>query len=125
MSDELSSPPDLIESSKKLLSNAVNMFKLRTELIGIEILEEKSRLLKAIIFTCGALISITLFLMVITFSLIFFSKEAYRMPVIGILLIFYLGLGSTCMFVLLKLVYKKAIFSSTISELKKDQECLN
>jgi len=125
MSSELSSPPDLIESSKKLLSNAINMFKLRTELIGIEILEEKSRLLKAIIFASGALISITLLLMVITFSLIFFSKEAYRMPVIGIILIFYLALGSTCIYFLLKLVYKKAIFSSTISELKKDQECLN
>jgi len=125
MSGELGSPPDLIESSKKLITNAIEMFKLHTELIGVEILEEKSRLLKAIIFACGAAISINLFLMVITFSLIFFSTEAYRMSVIGILLIFYLGFGSMCIFFLLKLVCKKAIFSSTISELKKDQECLH
>ena len=104
MSSELSSPPDLIESSKKLLSNAINMFKLRTELIGIEILEEKSRLLKALILAGGALISIIMFLIVITVTVVFFSGEAYRMSAIGILLVFYLGLGALCMFFLQKLV---------------------
>jgi len=125
MSSELTSPPDLIESSKKLLNNAVKMLRLRAELISIEILEDKSRLLKVAILASGALISIIMFFMVLTLSLVFFSGEAYRMLVIGILLIFYLGIGAICMFFLIKLVYKKAIFSSTIGELKKDQECLS
>ncbi|OFZ46252.1 MAG: hypothetical protein A2381_11585 [Bdellovibrionales bacterium RIFOXYB1_FULL_37_110] len=116
--------PGFIELCKKLLSNSLTVVQQRVELINIELLEERSRLLTAIFLVSGVMIFILMMFLMLTLGLLLLCDENYRLMLVGILFLVYLGLGAICFYLLLKQIYRKTIFSTTLNELRKDQECL-
>ncbi len=109
---------------RRLLESASGFLATKLELVGIELQEEKRRILELLILASTALLFGVLSLTVLTFAIVaFFWETPYRFAAIFGVFFLYLFITGF-LFVRLKRRANTAthLFDTTVEELKKDTE---
>lgn len=110
-------------SIKRLLESASNFFSSKLELVGVELQEEKKRILELLIFVGAALLFAVMALTLITIGIVakLIEKNLYEwIIIIGVL---YFLIGAVLYFLAQKKLQNATkVFQTTVDELKKDAE---
>lgn len=127
MADFLFGSRGLAESLRGALESALRIIEARLELLGIELQEEKHRLLGLAMLASGVLVFAALAMVVMTIGLIALAWDhpAARHLVIWAIFAAYACLGLLCWRGFASRVRQQPrIFESTVEELRKDRTWL-
>lgn len=123
----VSSPLHLTGSLRALAATSLGIVRTRLELLGIELAEEKTRLLGMLVLALAGLLCLTLGLM--TFSLlivVMFWDTEHRLLAISLVGAFYLLLGLGMLLAVRKQTIESPIaFEETLAELERDRSMLS
>ena len=108
---------------RKTFATGLGALKNRGELFALELQEEKSRLLKLVLFGVGALFLAMMTLLLITGAIIFLVPEEYRLYAVAAFAVLYLA-GTIWAVLSLKALLKKIPFGDTMAEFEKDSELM-
>jgi len=116
----------LLKSLRALLSGGLALVQNRVELFGLEVEEQKARLIRLLIFAGVAIFLANTAILVVTATIVFLVRENAREFVLIGLSAFYVT-ATVVAFLVLRKELKAAPppFRETISELKKDCDCLD
>jgi uncharacterized membrane protein YqjE len=123
----VSSSIPLVGSLRALAATSIGIVRTRLELLGIELAEEKTRVLGMVILALAGLLCLTLGLLMFSFLVVVaFWDTEYRHLSIVLVGLVYLIAGA----VMLLLVRKQAAdapiaFEETLAELERDREMLS
>ncbi len=110
-------------AARRLMESATGFLSAKFELIGIELQEEKRRVLELLVLAATALIFGMLALTLLTFSIVVFFWDSHRMAALFALCGVYVVISA---FLFLRLQRKTSlntkVFETTVEELKKDTE---
>lgn len=128
MGDAAGGSPDprgLFASTKGLLSTGVGLVHNRLQLFGVELAEERVRLVSMIAYGGAALLGIVAGL---TFLAIFFTVllwESNRLLVLGVFSALFLVAGIVSLMLTVKLARSASRpFTASLEELRKDRDAL-
>jgi uncharacterized membrane protein YqjE len=123
MSDTEQSSPGLLKSLRIILARLLATFQTRAELFAVELQEERYRLIELLLLAGGALLlgGLALLLLSITVILVF-PASARVFAALGLVLIY--AVGALALVWKIKRKLRDEPFVETISQLKKDWECL-
>lgn len=127
MADFLFGSRGLGESLRGALESALRIIEARLELLGIELQEEKHRLLGLAVLAAGVVVFAALAMVVLTFGLVALAWDhpAARHVVIWSIFGVYVVLGLLCWRGFASRVKRQPrLFESTIDELRKDRTWL-
>lgn len=127
MVDFLFGSRGLAESIRGALESALRIIESRLELLGIELQEEKHRLLGLAALAAGALVFAGLALVVLTIGVIALAWEhpGWRHAAIWLIFAVYVGVALVCWRAFASRVKQQPrVFESTIEELRKDRTWL-
>jgi uncharacterized membrane protein YqjE len=125
---ESTSSQGLFASLKRMADTAIRLAENRLELFVVELQEEKTRVIHALMWACAALFLAAMALIVLTFALVvvFWDHVLLRFVMISVLFVAYAGGAAFCYWMLRgRLAAASAPFQSTLQEFKKDRACLN
>jgi len=114
-------PPGLIASLRRMAEALLSVLRNRIDLFGVELQEEKARLVSALIWTAAAIFFGLLAIIFITATVVYLCPEKARPYVlIGFSLVYLLLFvnAASCLRRILK--EGPPPFSESVSELKKD-----
>lgn len=106
---------------QRVTSTTVGALHNRLELLLVELQEEKSRLIEAVIVGVGLLFAVLLFLATLTATIVFLFPEEYRIYALGGFALLYL-VGLIVGALTLKGLFKHKPFAESIRQVKKDAE---
>jgi uncharacterized membrane protein YqjE len=126
MSKDNPRPGGIFQSFRRFCDSALALAQNRLELFGLEVEEQKARLLRVLLLGAAAIFLANTAVLVITATIIVLVGENARVPVLVSLCVFY-ALLATVAFVLLRKELRSAppAFHETLSEFKKDRQWLN
>jgi uncharacterized membrane protein YqjE len=116
--------PTLGRLARRTLGTIVGALENRAELFTVEFQEENDRLLKMVIYAIAALMLAMMGLLLVTGTVIFLMPEQYRVYAAGGFALLYLG-GAGAAVLTIKSLVKKAPFSESLKQIKKDAELLD
>ena len=105
-------------------STTLGALQNRTELLMVEVQEEKARILSLLIWGVGLLFLAVLALMLLTATVIFSFREDLRVYVALGFFLLYAG-GAVAAIFSIKTILKRTPFGSTLAEFKKDADLLD
>ncbi|MDZ4251437.1 MAG: phage holin family protein [Sulfuritalea sp.] len=116
----------LFASSKGLLGSGIKLRHNRLELLGVELAEERLRLISLLAYGAAALLCIAAGLIFLAVLLTVVLWESHRLLALGVFSAFFLGAGG----VSLALAMSRAragskLFSGSLAELRKDRDALS
>jgi uncharacterized membrane protein YqjE len=113
-------------SLRGLAATTVGIVRTRLELIGIELAEEKSRLMSMLLLALAGLLCLTLGLLMFSFLLVvLFWDTQYRLHAITIVGLVYLLVGAGMLLMVRKQAAEAPIaFEQTLMELERDRAML-
>jgi uncharacterized membrane protein YqjE len=116
----------VLESLRRLCDTGLAIVLNRAELFGVELQEQKARLIRVLVLAAGAIFLANLAVVVLTLAIVVLAGEKARGPVLIVLTLLYC-LGALAAFIALRKELRSAPppFQRTISELRKDREWLN
>lgn len=128
MADAAGGTPDqrgLFASSKGLLGTGVKLLHNRLELLGVELAEERVRLISLLAYGAAAFLCIAAGLIFLAIFLTVLLWESHRLLALGVFSALFLGAGG----VSLALAISRAragskLFSASLAELRKDRDVL-
>jgi uncharacterized membrane protein YqjE len=125
MTEGNSKPPGLAALTRKVVLTGLAAAHNRGELLQVEIQEEINRVVELFIWTGAVCLLGTLFLLVLTATVVLFFSEERRIYAAGAFCVLYL-VGAVLAFLNLKALMKSAALplADTMAELKKDREWL-
>jgi uncharacterized membrane protein YqjE len=125
MTDGNSKPPGIGELARKLVVTGFAALQNRSELLQIELQEEKNRVVELFIWAGAVCILGMLFLLVLTATIILCASPEYRLWVAIAFCAIYLA-GAVLAFLNLKALIKSASLplAETMAEVRKDREWL-
>jgi len=125
MNDFERNSPGLLDSGRRFLDDALGAFYNRLELLVVELGEEKTKLVEALICVAAALFFAMMTVLVLTATVILLFREEWRVYAAGGFCVVYLA-GAIWSYLVLKNRLKQSgvPFAETINELKKDREWL-
>jgi uncharacterized membrane protein YqjE len=110
-------------SVKRLLESGSNFFSTKLELVGVELQEEKKRILELMIFVAAALLFAVMALTLITIGIVAKLIEKHLYEGIIVMGVLYFLLAAILYFLAQKKVQTATkVFQTTVEELKKDTE---
>jgi uncharacterized membrane protein YqjE len=110
-------------SVKRLLESGSNFFSTKLELVGVELQEEKKRILELMIFVAAALLFAVMALTLITIGIVAMLIERNLYAWVVAIGVFYFLIAAVLYFVAQKKVQTATkVFQTTVEELKKDAE---
>lgn len=117
--------PGLLASLRQLAANLLGIGRTRLELLGIELAEEKARLLGLILLALAGMLLLFLALVLASFLVIVVFWDTARYLAMGLMVGVYLLLG----LLLLAMVKARVAdhpppFEQTLAELERDREVL-
>ncbi len=126
MSDDPSRHRGVLESLRKIGDSGVALLQNRLELFGLELQEQKERLVKVILLAIGMLFLGNMAALVVTVTIVVLAGPEARKPVLIILSLLYVLATVAAFFGLRKeLNGGPPPLSDTVSELKKDRDWIN
>jgi uncharacterized membrane protein YqjE len=126
MAEETPPAGGLLESLRRLCSNGLALLQNRVELFAVEVQEQKVRLVKILLLTALAvLLGNTAVLVVTATVVVLVGEEAWKPVLIGLAAFYTLAALAAGLILRRELRSAPAPFADTVSELKKDCECLD
>ncbi len=124
MNEDAHKPGGLFASVRRILEGGLAILQNRVELFAVELRQEKCRLVEAIIWAAAVVALGIMTLTLLAFSvIILFWEEARVAAVLGLSGLYLLGTLLAWRRLRAKLADPSA-FSGTVSEMRKDRECL-
>lgn len=129
MADAAGGTPEqggLFASSKGLLGTGVKLLHNRLELLGVELAEERVRLISLLAYGAAAFLCIAAGLVFLAILLTVMLWDSQRLLALGVFSALFLGAGGVC----LALAMSRAragskLFSGSLAELRKDRDALS
>jgi uncharacterized membrane protein YqjE len=124
MAPDENPPHGVLAALRSLWATGCALLRNRVELFGVELQEQKLRLLRLMILGAVGVFLANLGLVMLTITVIFLAgPEARPLVLVGLTLL-YLA-AATIVFLILRKEIRSAPlpFGDTISELRKDSEC--
>lgn len=113
-------------SLRGLAVSTAGLLATHLELLGVELQEEKHRLIEVAMFGACALALLAMALLLATFGIVAFFWDSHRMETIICLTVFYAALGGGALFLMLrKLETHPNPFAATAVELGKNRDRLH
>lgn len=123
--DPASGQRGLFASTKGLLATGVTLLRNRLELLGVELAEEKVRLLSLLAYGAAAFVCIAAGLIFLAIFLTVLLWESHRLLALGVFSALFLGAGITSLTLAMSLARAGSkLFSASLMELRKDSESL-
>ena len=116
--------PTAVTSLGRVARIALAVLSNRTELLLVEAQEERQRLLGALLLVAVLVITGTLSLVVLTFTIVVVLWD-YRVQTLVVLSVLYLSAATGAFFQLRRQLRGWQAFGGTIDELQKDRQWLN
>jgi uncharacterized membrane protein YqjE len=126
MAEDLPRPRGVLESLRSLSDSVLALLQNRLELFGVELQEQKERLIRVLILTAILAFLVNMAVIVLTITIVVLVGEKARGPVlIGLTLLY--AAGATVAFFALRKELRSAPppFQDTVGELTKDRDWLN
>jgi uncharacterized membrane protein YqjE len=116
----------ILESLRRLGCTGLSVLQNRIELFGVEVDQQKARLLRMLILGAFTVLLANTAILVVTATIVLLAEEDARIAVLIGLSLVYIGAAGG-MFLFLRKEFKSAPspFHGTISELNKDREWLD
>jgi uncharacterized membrane protein YqjE len=115
----------MLESARRLWDNGLSLAQNRLELFGVELEEQKLRLLRVLLLAAAGVILGNLALVVLTLTVVVLAGPEARLPVLLVLSVLYV-VGTTTTFLVLRRELRTAPrpFKDTLEEFRRDREWL-
>lgn len=116
----------LFASTKGLLGTGITLLHNRLELLGVELAEERVRLVSVIAYGAAAFLCIAagLIFLAILFTVLLWDSN--RLLALGVFSALFLGAGIASLTLALRLARSGSkLFSASLAELRKDREALS
>lgn len=115
----------LFASARRLLDTGLSAAQNRLELFAVELKEEKCRFIEVLLWASAAILLGVMAVTMVTFTIVFLFWETARQFVLIAFSALYL-FGAVAAFLGLKkrLKDRPLPFADSLSEIKKDRECL-
>jgi uncharacterized membrane protein YqjE len=122
MSNDTQAPPPIHGSLRRLIGSVFSLLQTRLELIGIELAEEKDRLLSVLFAGLAAMMFATMALITLTVLVAAAFWETYRWQSLAILTAAY-AIGAILCLLKARAGVRRAplIFEETLAEFEKDR----
>jgi uncharacterized membrane protein YqjE len=116
----------VFESLRRLCVTGLTVLHNRLELFGVEVDEQRARLLRMLFLGAVTVLLLNTALLVVTATIIVIAGEGARVAVlVGLSVLYASAAGGMFLFLRKELRSAPPPFSGTISELKKDREWLD
>ncbi|OHC62904.1 MAG: hypothetical protein A2040_01455 [Rhodocyclales bacterium GWA2_65_19] len=123
--DKASGQRGLFASTKGLLGTGITLLQKRLELLGVELAEERVRLLSLLAYGAAAFVCIAVGLVFLAIFLTVLLWESNRLLTLGVFSALFLGAGITSLTLTMSLARSGSkLFSASLAELRKDSETL-
>lgn len=120
---EAGPPPGRTGPLRDLLGSALGLLGTHVELLGVEIQEEKERLRELLLLAILAGAGLTLGLLLASAFLVILFWDSYRLLVLGILVLAWLGMSAWAFAALRRgMAEHPNTFAASVAELEKDRE---
>ena len=114
-----------VAALKRIAATLLAMTQTRFEMAGIELIEEKNRLLSQVFTGLAAVLFMSFGVMVLTFMVAAHFWDSYRITALLSIALVYLGLGGFFWWKMKTLVDEApAPFQATLAEIAKDRDAI-
>ncbi|MCX7148345.1 MAG: phage holin family protein [Rhodocyclales bacterium] len=118
-------PRGLFASTKGLLGTGVTLLHNRLELLGVELAEERVRLVSLLAYGGAAFLCIAAGLIFLAIFLTVLLWESNRLLALGVFSALFLGAGIASLMLAMSLARSGSkLFSASLAELRQDREAL-
>jgi uncharacterized membrane protein YqjE len=128
MGDAAGRAPDqrgLFASTKGLLGTGITLLHNRLELLGVELAEERARLVSLLVYGAAAFLCIAVGLVFFAIFLTVLLWDSNRLLALGVFSALFLGAGIASLSLAMSLARSGSkLFSASLAELRKDREAL-
>ena len=115
----------LFASTKGLLGTGITLLHNRLELLGVELAEERVRLVSLLAYGAAAFFFVAVGLVFLAIFLTVLLWDSHRLLALGIFSALFLGAGIICLSLAMSLARSGSkLFSASLAELRKDREAL-
>lgn len=129
MSDAAGKVPDqrgLFASAKGLLGTGLALLHNRLELLGVELAEERVRLVSLLVYGAAAVLCLAAGLIFLAVLLTVLLWDSNRLLALGVFSALFLGAGVASLAVAMGLARSGSkLFSASLAELRKDRDALS
>ena len=120
-------PPasSLFASARRLLDTSLAAVQNRLELFAVELKEEKCRFVEILLWASAAILLGVMAVTMITFTIVFlFWDSARQLVLVGFCAVYLIGAAVAFLGLKKRLKDRPLPFADSLSEIKKDRECL-
>ena len=115
----------LFASAKGLLGTGVTLIHNRLELLGVELAEERVRLLSLVAYGGAAFLCLSAGLVFLAVFLTVLLWDSNRLLALGVFSALFIGAGIACLMLAMSLARSGSkLFSASLAELRKDRDAL-
>lgn len=115
----------LFASTRGLLATCVSLLQNRLELFGVELAEERARLLSMLAYGGAAFLCVAAGLIFLAIFLTVMFWDSNRLLALGVFSALFLGAGLASLVLAVSLARSGSkLFSASLAELRKDRESL-
>ncbi|MFH1819615.1 MAG: phage holin family protein [Pseudomonadota bacterium] len=129
MADAAGGTPEqggLFASSKGLLGTGVKLLHNRLELLGVELAEERVRVVSLLVYGAAAFLCIAAGLIFLAIFVTVMLWESNRLLALGIFSALFLGAGGVSLVLAMSRARAGSkLFSASLAELRKDRDALS
>lgn len=123
--DSVSDTRGLFASTRGLLATGVALLHNRLELLGVELAEERVRLVSMVAYGGAAFLCIAAGLIFLAIFLTVLLWESNRLLALGVFSALFLGAGIASLMLAMSLARSGSkLFSASLAELRRDHEAL-
>ena len=117
--------PGLFASTKGLLGTGVTLIHNRLELLGVELAEERVRLVSMLAYGGAAFLCISAGLVFLAIFLTVLLWDSNRLLALGVFSALFIGAGVSSLMLAMSLARGGSkLFSASLAELRKDRDAL-
>lgn len=118
-------PQGLFASTKGLLGTGVTLIHNRLELLGVELAEERVRLVSMLAYGGAAFLCLSAGLVFLSVFLTVLLWDSNRLLALGVFSALFIGAGVTSLMLAMSLARSGSkLFSASLAELRKDHDAL-
>ncbi|MFN0160478.1 MAG: phage holin family protein [Burkholderiales bacterium] len=118
-------PGGLLHSLRSIGPSLLALLRTRLELLGIEVAEERARVVELTLLALAAAFCVALALLMLNVLVLAWFWDSHRVAAILALIVIYAIAGLVCIVRLkMQLAARRPLFEATMTELKSDLEAL-
>ncbi len=117
--------PGLLRALRAAAENGLGLLSNRLELLGVELAEERARLLALLAYGAAALLALGAGLVFLAIFITVLLWETHRLLALGVFSTIFLGLGIVALRTALAYARRpSSLFAGSLAELRKDRDAV-